>query len=218
MRLRAIIPACALALLVAGADVCAELDLSIDQLLQEAAQIAAELPPTTPVPNAEMAKVIEHLRAKRYLECVEAARAIIRKRPDDMPARFVAANALIAMNRYDAARKLLEQMLDRFPLHPGLLNNLAWLYATASDPDVRRPDKAVELARRALVIAPDDYHVWSTISEAYFANRDFPRALRAAEEALRMARERNAETRQIIIYEQQVLKCRDAVTAFSIFD
>lgn len=196
----------------------AELDQSIDQLLGEAAAIAATLPPSTPVPDREMAIVIEHLQNKRYLETIEGARKIIRKDPQHIPARFVAANALIALNRYEAARTLLVQMLERFPTHAGLLNNLAWMYATASDPAQRRPQEAVELARRALVIEPGDYHIWSTLAEAYFACRQFDRALRTAEEALRMAKDRNAPQPQIATYEQQVAKCREAVTAYSIFD
>lgn len=196
----------------------AEPDRSIEQLLQQAAAIAAELPATSRAEERELAAVVEHLKNKRYLETLAGAREIIRKNPDHMPARFVAANALIALNRYDAARTLLEQMLDRFPRHPGLLNNLAWMYATATDPAQRRPAEAVALARRALVVEPGDFHIWSTMAEAYFANREFSRALRAAEEALRMAKEKNVSTRQIITYEQQVAKCREAVTAYSIYD
>lgn len=196
----------------------AEMDHSIEQLLQEAAAIGAELPATSSAEERALAAVVEHLNTKRYREALAGAREIIRKDPSHMPARFVAANALIALNRYDAARTLLEQMLERFPRHPGLLNNLAWIYATAPDPAQRRPDEAVALARRALVVEPGDFHIWSTIAEAYFANREFSRALRAAEEALRMAQEKNAPLRQIITYEQQVAKCREAVTAYSIYE
>jgi hypothetical protein len=74
------------------------------------------------------------------------------------------------------------------------------------------------LARRAVVLEPNDFHIWSTLAEAYYVNRDYRRALRAAEEALRMARERNLDARQISTYEKQVEKCNAAVAAFSIFD
>ena len=193
-------------------------EAGIAELLDEVGRLAAQLPAPANRVDPEMERALAALSEGRPLESLAVLREIIRKEPDHAQARFIAATALIHLKRYDAARTLLEQLLEKHPQHPGLLNNLAWLYATATDPAARRAKDAVELARRALVIDGGDFHIWSTMAEAYFADRQFARALRAAEEALRLSREKRAPARQIITYEQQVAKCREAVLAYSIFE
>ena len=196
----------------------AEVDASISQLLQEVQRLSSELPAPRPRVDPDLDLALRFMQEERHLDALSMLREVVRREPDNLQARFVAATALIKLKRYDAARTLLEQLLEKQPQHPGLLNNLAWLYATATDPAARRTEEAVELARRALVIEGGDYHIWSTMAEAYFADRQFPRALRAAEEALRLAREKQAPARQLILYEQQVAKCREAVQAYAIFE
>jgi tetratricopeptide (TPR) repeat protein len=68
------------------------------------------------------------------------------------------------------------------------LNNLAWLLATARDPALRDPPRAVELAERAVRLsrgpAPD---VLDTLAAAYAAAGRFDAAVREAERALAAA-------------------------------
>ena len=191
---------------------------SLESLLEQAGRIAAEIPPAQPAQDPELARAMVFLEQDRYLESLAVLRDIIRKQPDHAQARFIAANALIQLRRYDAARILFEQLLEKYPHHAGVLNNLAWLYATSTDPQKRDPARAIELARRAILLAPEDYHVWSTLAEAHYANGEYPRALRAAEEALKLGHDKSATPRQLLAYAEQVNKCRKAVLAFSIVD
>ena len=168
--------------------------------------------------STEMIRAQELIARYQHLEALAVLREIIRKHDDHAPARFLAASALMRLHRYDGARVLLEHMLEKDPQNVGALNNLAWMYATAEDPAFRKPALAAELARRALLRNPIDFHVWSTMAEAHFANRDYARAERAAREALSLARDRNAPAPQVFTYEEQVRKCTEAVRAFSIID
>lgn len=220
--MRALLKGAAVCLLLSCSDI-AYAGFTIDetatqQMIQEVDRLAGQLPVQGEELEPEVRKAVDLLQQRRYLESLAILREVIRRQPDHARARFVAANALIGVHRYDSARILLEQMLEKHPDHPGLLNNLAWLYATAESPDVRKPERAVALARRALMFEPNDYHIWSTMAEAHFANRDYVRSVRAAEEALRLSREQNAPAVQIATYEEQVSKCREAVLAFSIIE
>ena len=63
------------------------------------------------------------------------------------------------------------------------LNNLAWLYATTKDQDLKNEEKALELALRASRIKPEAY-ILDTLAEAYWVNGMREEALAASEAAL----------------------------------
>ena len=65
-------------------------------------------------------------------------------------------------------------------------NNLAWLLATARDPGLRDPARAVSLAERAVALsAVPDPSVLDTLAAAYAAAGRYGEAARVAEQALR---------------------------------
>ena len=70
----------------------------------------------------------------------------------------------------------MQQLAELDPADYQQLNNMAWVYATATDPQFRDAPKAIDLAQQALVISPYNHHIWSTLSEAYFSNGDYQRA------------------------------------------
>ncbi len=73
------------------------------------------------------------------------------------------------------------------PDNIGVLNNLAWLRATAANPEFRDPDQAVELALRACEQTqynrPD---IMDTLAVAYAATGRFSQAIETAEKALEL--------------------------------
>ena len=72
--------------------------------------------------------------------------------------------------------------------HARALNNLAWVYATTTDPSLRRPEKALALAKRAAGLSKDAY-ILDTLAESYFANGDIDAALSAAIQARKLAQQ-----------------------------
>ncbi len=137
--------------------------------------------------------------------------------PKNKEARFGLGTTYIQMEQYSNALAVLEPMMAEFPQDYALRNNIAWLYATAKDQRVRDGQKAIRIAQDALLIAPNDFHVWSTLSESYYVAGQYNKALRSAEEALRLCQE-TATGESPAEYLKQVDKCRKAVQAMSVVE
>lgn len=138
--------------------------------------------------------------------------------PHNRRGRFGLSTALIQSDKYKEALTILEQMLKETPKDYVLMNNIAWVYATARDVRVRNGARAVALAQEALLINPVDCHVWSTLAEAYFISGRYDKALRNAEQALRLGRETNMDAKLIEQYQLQVERSRKAAESSSILE
>ncbi len=154
----------------------------------------------------------------RPVDAVRGLRQVLKEYPDNRRALFLVSNALNMLGHTTEALTVLEKLVAAYPGDYSLLNNLAWLLVTVEDPALRDPRRAVGLARRSLMVAPENFSVWSTLSEAYYRAGDYPRALQAAEEALRLGQTLKAPDINVVTYEEQVIKCRNAVQAFSLLD
>ena len=138
--------------------------------------------------------------------------------PENSRAVFGIGTVYIQMEKYREALAVLEPMSAKKPGDYFLKNNIGWLYATAKDHSIRDGAKAVRMAQEALLVAPADFHVWSTLAEGYYVSGQYDKALRAAEEALRigvMVQGPGAATDE---YRRQVDKCRKAVQAMSVLE
>ncbi|MFH0954276.1 MAG: tetratricopeptide repeat protein [Verrucomicrobiota bacterium] len=187
-----------------------------------AATNRAVLAAASPVADAEMVQWIRHASELAALgklnEAIEAYKRAVELYPSDKRARFGLGTTYIQLERYRDALAVLEPMAEEFAEDYSLKNNIAWLYATAKDHSVRDGAKAVRMAQEALLLAPNDYHVWSTLSEGYYVAGQYDKALRAAEEALKLARLANAGGGSILEYRRQVDKGRKAVQAMSLVE
>lgn len=143
---------------------------------------------------------------------------VLQKDPANRRARFGMSTALIQSERYKAAIAILEDMIKEVPQDYVTKNNLAWIYATATDLKVRNGERAVALAQEALLINPTDCHVWSTLSEAYFVCGRYDKALRDAEHALQLGRDTKADPKLMIEYQNQVERCRKAAESMAILE
>ena len=76
------------------------------------------------------------------------------------------------------------------PDHVHALNNLVWLLATCPQTDLQDPERALTLAGRAVVLAPQSPFVLDTYAEALFLNHRIDEALAAAKKALELSRDR----------------------------
>jgi tetratricopeptide (TPR) repeat protein len=74
--------------------------------------------------------------------------------------------------------------LEREPGHREASNNLAWLLATAKDPALRDPERAIELARALLARAPGDAFVLDTLAAGYAAAGRHDEAVRTQQAAI----------------------------------
>jgi tetratricopeptide (TPR) repeat protein len=143
---------------------------------------------------------------------ISAYQRILEIDPGNRQARFILAHVYINAKRYSEAETFLLELIEDYPDGFQLKNNLAWLYATAEDPAYRRGERAIELAQEALVFAPYDHHVWSTLSEAYYVTGQYEKANRAIEHMTKlvMRYEKNITQGMVEGYNEQILKCKRA--------
>ena len=86
---------------------------------------------------------------------------------------------------YADAIKAYQQALRLAPDFSVAHNNLAWLYATCEDPNIRDPKAALQHAKLAV-----DLTEWKeggfidTLAEAHFANGDYQQAVEIQKKAL----------------------------------
>jgi len=151
-------------------------------------------------------------------EALDAFHKILQKDPANKRARFGMGTTYIQKEQYKEALAVLEPMVQEFPTDYFLKNNVAWLYATAKDHAIRDGAKAVAFAQDALLIAPRDFHVWSTLSEGYYVWGKYDKALRAAEEALKLAEQLSSPDENLEEYRHQVEKSQKAVQAMSVIE
>ncbi|MCP5416582.1 MAG: PEP-CTERM system TPR-repeat protein PrsT [Chromatiaceae bacterium] len=81
----------------------------------------------------------------------------IKHNPEDQLVKQTLAEELVQRGKYDEAREIYRQLLVKQPENPSLLNNLAMLYQMAGDP------RALEMARKAVDLAPKDPYVVDTL-------------------------------------------------------
>ena len=137
--------------------------------------------------------------------------------PKNRAALFGLGTVLVSAGRYADAQQVLEHAIRLFPDDYTLKNNLAWMHATARDLRFRDGEKAAALAREALIQAPTDFHVWSTLAEAYYACGRYQSALRAAEESFRMA-ETMLSGDALQEFQSQLDRCRRSAAAMSLME
>lgn len=89
---------------------------------------------------------------------------------------------LLEHKRYAEALTIMQQALRQNPDHAGVLNNLAWLYATAPKPYFQ-PKQALTLALKAATLLPAP-HILDTLAEAYYVNGAYEEALLTIRHAL----------------------------------
>ncbi len=116
------------------------------------------------------------------------------------------AEVYAPLGREEDALHSLELGLEADPGNAGILNQMGWLHATAKSPTVRDPAKALAYAQRAVEASnAGNANILDTLAEAYYANREFGKAIDTEERALKIAPGRAA-------LENQLDKFREAET------
>ena len=158
----------------------------------------------------DVAKV--YYEEEEYESAVSAMERVLEIDPSHQQTRYSLSHYYISAEQYAKAVRLLNALIKEHPEDYQVKNNLAWLYATAKDPAFRDGKKSIRLAQEAMVEAPDDHHVWSTLAEAYYINGDYEKAYRAINQmrtlAIRYGKGITAE--MVEEYNVQIKKCKRA--------
>jgi eukaryotic-like serine/threonine-protein kinase len=76
--------------------------------------------------------------------------------------------------------------LELAPNNTRANNDLAWLYATCPNPKLRHPGRAVELAKKAVGLAPKEGDLWNTLAVAHYRTGDWQSAIKALEKSIEL--------------------------------
>jgi len=123
---------------------------------------------------------------------VEPAIALLDKAvtyaPESWPIHARLAGLLIQSGNAKRAITQSRRMQQLRPKHPLPLNNIAWVLATTEDPEVRDPERAVELAEKInAATRGKEPSALDTLAVAYSAAGRFQDAIKAAEQGLAIA-------------------------------
>ncbi len=99
--------------------------------------------------------------------------------PDDLTARMAFANGLQLAGRLDDAGQQYAKLLQANPDNVIALNNQAWILREQNSA------QALDYARKAAALAPDSADVLDTLAVVEYLNKDYPRAQRSIERALK---------------------------------
>ena len=138
---------------------------------------------------------------------------IIEIDPKNQQARYIIGHIYISAKQYKKAESVLLALAEEHPEDFKLWNNLAWLYATAEDLSIRDGEKAIKYAHEAMTLAPNDYHVWSTLSEAHFVSGEYEKAYKAITHMASLATRFGTDITEDAVneYNEQIHKCKRAM-------
>jgi Flp pilus assembly protein TadD len=139
-------------------------------------------------------RVNAHLNIARFARDVGALELQVehlsqasRLRPQDATIAAELALALTQLGRYPQAAAQTRAALALAPQSVGLLNNLAWILATAPQDATRNGAEAVRLAQQAVQLSDhQDPNTLDTLAVAYAEAGQFDQAIATAEAALRL--------------------------------
>jgi len=92
------------------------------------------------------------------------------------------------MGKYQEAIRTYERIIDMDPRQVVSLNNLAWLLVTATHEELRNERRALDLAKKAVIMERSPVFL-DTLAEAYYANGLVREAVETIEEAITVATE-----------------------------
>jgi tetratricopeptide (TPR) repeat protein len=87
------------------------------------------------------------------------------------------ANAYRKWGQYEKAVADYSKAIEVNPKHADAHNDLAWLLATCPEAKLRDPNRAVELAKKAVELAPQDGSCWGTLGTAHYRAGDWKSAV-----------------------------------------
>jgi tetratricopeptide (TPR) repeat protein len=106
---------------------------------------------------------------------------------DERAAAYLEYSLFLSHVGRDAeARALYEKGLAIQPGWPGACNHVAWLLATSLYPELRDPDRAVDLAKKAVELAPNAGGYWNTLGVAQYRAGEWQTAIESLSKSMEL--------------------------------
>jgi tetratricopeptide (TPR) repeat protein len=142
----------------------------------------------------------DSLSAKRQRdEAIAEYREAIRINKDYLDSHTMLHYALEAKGQW---REAFQEKLEMLRLWPeqrrgwppeqraDLQNEVAWTLATSPDPSIRSAPRAVEAAKKAIALRPQDAALWNTLGVAHYRNGEWKAGIEAQEKSMALQKER----------------------------
>ncbi|MCP4020871.1 MAG: tetratricopeptide repeat protein [Desulfobacteraceae bacterium] len=136
---------------------------------------------------------------KDYEKAIDYYEKLVRVDPGNIHALQYTADYYLGIEDYKKAIHAYENVIRIDPENVHALNNLAWVFATCSNPEYKNKTAALDLASRALALKRESF-VLDTYAEALYMNQDIENAVAAAREAKALAKDKKE------YYQSQLLK------------
>lgn len=113
-------------------------------------------------------------------------RQALRLHPDWTTNHVDLGHALYHNARPDEALAVTREAIRLAPRSAHAHSNLAWFLANSPDPKFRDPARAVEVARKAIELAPKGGGFWNTLGVAYYRAGDWKASVAALEKSMEL--------------------------------
>jgi serine/threonine protein kinase/Tfp pilus assembly protein PilF len=122
----------------------------------------------------------------QFDEAVRFYTAALAARPRNVPVRIYLADALRHSGRFDEAAEVYEVVIEMKPESASHLNMLAWHLATCPEPMFRDAARAVELATKAVALAPRVAAYRNTLGVAHYRAGHWTEAIAELKESMNL--------------------------------
>ena len=119
-------------------------------------------------------------------DSIADCRQALRLRPDHALSHYNLGHALWHKGRPDEAIAACREAVRLAPDYAEAYNNLAWFLANCPDPKVCDPAQAVELARKAVELAPQNSGNRNTLGVAHYRAGDWKASVVAMEKSMEL--------------------------------
>ena len=137
-------------------------------------EIVSKVLPENSWIHARMGWVYEKL--EKFEQSRKYYRKFLQKHPQAFDVSFRLANVETLLGNEAATIEMYEKLIAVRPDNDLVLNNLAWLYLTSQDRQLRNLDKAMKLAQKSVELFPTIDNL-DTLAEAYFQSGEIKKAL-----------------------------------------
>ncbi len=138
----------------------------------------------------------------QFDEAIVQYRHVLQNNPDDASSHYHLGIMLADRGHPAQAITHYRRLIELQPEFPPGFNNLAWTLATASDPSLRNPPEAIQLAQKACELtAYQDPLMMDTLAAAYAAAGRIDEAISTVQKALALARSKGDEDLQLKLRE-----------------
>src|SRR5439155_1257025 len=121
--------------------------------------------------------------AGSHQEAVQAYSLAIELNPTDWAVWFGRAYTYGATGQHEKALADYSKVIELDPNSAVEHNDLAWVLATCPDAKFRNPGRAVELAKKAVALAPKEGNHWNTLGVAHYRAGDWKAATASLEKS-----------------------------------